>query len=99
MQKPFQSRGFFEGILAKAGGSYVILAIIFSQLVASIGALLGIVSERLNANYSPEATDLIRKAEYIVFPAVFLLLLSIVAILTRNVRTSLDNWRQNPELF
>ena len=99
MQKPFQSRGFFERVLAKTGGRYVIFAILFSQLVASIGILLGFISERLNANYTPETAELVRKVDIIVFPAVFLLLIAIVAILSRKVRTSLDSWKQNPELF
>jgi len=99
MQKFFQSRGIFENLLAKTGGRYVIFAIAFSQFVASVGILLGFTSERLNANYAPETSALLRKIEFIVFPAVFLLLISIVAILSRKIRNSLDSWKQNPELF
>jgi len=99
MQKLFPSHGFLERILARQGGRYVILALIFSQLVASIGILLGFLSESLNANYIPETRSLLLRVEAIAFLVAFLLLITIVTILSRKIRASLDRWQQNPDLF
>ena len=99
MQKLFPPHGLLEKILAKQGGKYVILALIFSQFVASVGILLGFLSERLNASYIPETRSLLLKIETLAFLVAFLLLVSIVTILSRKIRASLDKWQQNPELF
>jgi len=99
MQKLFPSHDFLERVLEKQGGRYVILALIFSQLVASIGFLLGFLSESLNANYTLETRSLLLKVEAITFLVAFLLLITIVTIFSRKIRSSLDSWQQNPELF
>ena len=99
MEISFQQRGFLERFLAKTGGSYVIFAIIFAQIAASVGTLLGFISEQLNANYAPKTSALLGRIEAIAIPAVIILLVAIVTVLSRNMRTSLDNWKQDPELF
>ena len=97
MELSFQPHGFLERMVAKAGGNYVIIAIAFAQFAASVGTLLGFISEQLNANYDPEITALLRKIDIIVLPAVILLLIGIVSVLSRNVRTHLDTWKQKPQ--
>jgi len=99
MEISFQQRGFLERLLAKTGGNYVIFAIIFAQIAGSIGTLLGFISEQLNANYAPESSELLGQIEVVVIPAVFIILVAIVAVLSRDIRNSLNNWKRNPELF
>lgn len=99
MEKSLKSNNFLERLLSKLGGNYVILAVVISQIAASFGTLLGFISEQLNVNYAPEIVVLLRRIEVVVFPAIIILLISIVSILTRNMRAQLKTWKQNPELF
>jgi GAF domain-containing protein/HAMP domain-containing protein len=99
MENSMQSHGFLERLLAKTGGWYIVIAITFAQIAASITTLLGFISEQLNANYSPEIISLLRRIEVVVIPTVTILLISFVFILSRNIRARLDTWKQNPELF
>ena len=99
MDTSVQPHSFPERYLEKTGGRYVVLAIIFAQVTASLGTLLGFMSEQLNANYTPTAIALLRKTEFITMPLVVILLVAVVTFLSRNMRTSLDSWKQNPELF
>ena len=99
MENSLRQNGFLERILAKTGGWYIIIAITVAQIAASITTLLGFISEQLNANYTPEITSLLRSIDVVVIPIATILLISIVFIFSRNMRTRLDTWKQNPELF
>ena len=99
MEKSLKSNSFLERLLAKMGGNYVILAVVISQIAASFGTLLGFISEQLNANYTQEIVTLLRKIEVVVIPAVTILLIVVVFVLSRKMRASLNTWKQNPEFF
>ena len=99
MGNSLQPHGFLERILEKTGGWYVVIVMIFAQTAASITLLLGFISEQLNANYAPEIIALLRRIEFIVIPIVVILLISIVFLLSKDIRVRLNNWKQNPELF
>ena len=94
-----KSRNFLERLLARTGGWYVILSIIFAQIAASISLLLGFLSEQMNASYLPDTLMLLRKIDGIMIPTVSILLIAIVMLLSRNMRSRLDFWKKSPTLF
>ena len=99
METAKQPHNFLERLLATTGGWYVILAIAFAQIAASISTLLGFISEQLNASYTPETVALLRKIELVVIPIVTITLIAVVFILSRKMRSRLDVWKQSPEIF
>src|SRR3989337_2452061 len=99
MQMAMQSRNFLDRLLARTGGWFVAIAIFFAQSVASITMLLGFITEQLNADYAPEIVALLNRSEGVVIPIVVMLQIGIALILSRNIRSSLNMWRQNPEIF
>ena len=99
MDNSLRSNSFLERLLAKTGGFYIIFAVVFSQIAASIGTLLGFISEQLNANYAPEVVTLLRRIETVVIPVVIFLLTTIVFVLSRTMRTRLNLWKNRPEAF
>jgi GAF domain-containing protein/HAMP domain-containing protein len=99
MESSLQPQSFLERLLAKTGGQYVIIATVSAQAFASIALLLGFISEQLNADYAPEVVALLTKIELIVFPAVIILLIAVVSILSQSIRARLNTWKENPESF
>ena len=99
MESSLQPQSFLERLLAKTGGQYVIIATVSAQAFASIALLLGFISEQLNADYAPEVVALLTKIELIVFPAVIILLIAVVSILSQSIRARLNIWKENPESF
>lgn len=99
MESSMQPQNFLERLLAKTGGKYVIIATISAQAIASIALLLGFISEQLNADYAPEVITLLTRIELVVFPAVVILLIAIVFILSQSIRARLSIWKENPESF
>jgi GAF domain-containing protein/methyl-accepting chemotaxis protein len=98
MDISLNSNSFLDRLLKKTGGNYIIFAVVFSQVAASIGTLLGFISEQLNSHYTPEIVAVLRKIEIVVIPAVTISLIAIVYIITRNMRAYLDEWKQNPDV-
>ena len=94
-----QPQNFLDRLLAKAGGQYIIIAIVSAQTFASVALLLGFISEQLNADYAPEVIALLTKIELITFPVVIILLIAIVYILSQSIRARLNAWKENPESF
>lgn len=99
MQQDIQSSNFLERLLARTGEWYVVIAIVFAQSAASVTMLFGFISEQLNADYAPEVVAILIRVERLVIPIVIILLIAIALILSRNIRTSLNTWKQNPGLF
>jgi hypothetical protein len=99
MKMAMQSRDFLERLLARTGGWFVAIAIVVAQFAASITMFLGFISEQLNADYAPEVIDLLNKVQGLIIPIVIILQILIALILSRNISTSLNNWKKNPEIF
>ena len=99
MEKSMKPQSFLERLLSKTGEYYIVIAVVFAQITASISTLLGFISEQLNADYSPELVVLLRKIESIVIPTVAILLIIITYLFSRNIRTSLTIWKKNPKYF
>jgi GAF domain-containing protein/HAMP domain-containing protein len=99
MHKDIRSRGFLSELLAKTGGRYIAIAVVFSQAAASITLFLGFISEQLNADYAPELGILLYKIYAFTIPLITFLLLVIALILSRKMRTKLSRWKRNPEFF
>ena len=99
MQQKLASGKFLERLLHRTGEWYVFFAIIFAQFAASVTLLLGFISERLNADYTPEVVSLLNNVEGAVIPFVMVLMIAIALLLSRNIRINLKIWRYTPELF
>lgn len=99
MEKSTYSQVALQNLLKKTGGWYIIIAVILAQTVASLTALLGMISEQLNADFSFDLDALINRVEIISIAAVMFALIVIVFILTRSIRARLDFWKQDPERF
>jgi GAF domain-containing protein/HAMP domain-containing protein len=99
MQQKMESGKFLERLLSRTGEWYVVIAIIFAPIAASITLLLGFISERLNADYNPEVVVLLNKIEGVVIPTAIALVIVTNLLLSRNIRSSLIIRRQKPELF
>ena len=99
MEKSVRSQGILELLLAKTGGWYIIIIALFAQAIASITKLLSIAFEKLNAEYSTEAKNLLNRIEMVTIPAVIIVLIAIVFLLSRQMRTQLNYWKHEPELF
>ena len=99
MEKSVRSQGILELLLAKTGGWYIIIIALFAQAIASITKLLSIAFEKLNAEYSTEAKNLLNRIEMVTIPAVIIVLIAIVFLLSRQMRTQLNYWNHEPELF
>lgn len=99
MRQKMESGKFLERLLSRTGEWYVVIGIIFAPIAASVTLLPGFVSERLNADYTPEVVALLNRVEGLVIPIVIALVMATTLLLTRNIRSSLIIWRQNPELF
>ncbi len=99
MDTSAQPQSFFNRLLAKTGGWYVIIAILMTQITASITILLGIIFEQLNGDYSPEIKSILRSIEMIGVPIAIFGLIGISFILSRNIRSQIRNWKYNPEAF
>ena len=85
-------------ILARIGGWYIIIAILLTQVIASVTLFIGSAFEQLNVDYSPEAQSLLDKIEIIGVPVAFIVLLSISFLLSRSIFARLRYLKSNPEL-
>jgi GAF domain-containing protein/HAMP domain-containing protein len=94
-----RSQSFLDRLLAKTGGWFIVIAIIFAQLAASITLLLGFISEQLNANYAPEVAAMLNKVDVLAISLVISLQIIIANIFSKGVRASLNTWKKKPDLF
>ncbi len=99
MEKSKFTQSILWRLMTRTGGWYIVIVTLFAQVAASVTTLFGAIFEQLNADYSPETTELLRHIEIIVIPAVITILVAAVFILTRNLRARLNTWKHNPELF
>ena len=84
-----KSRPFFERILQRWPGAYILLVIAFAQLIAVPGAILGTISIQLNADYSPLQLQRTAWVSPILILVGNLILLFIAAYLTPTARRRL----------
>lgn len=102
MRIRFIAMEFFEKLLAKTGGIYIIIAIAIAQLLAFVGAVLGTYSIRLNADFTKEQIQATSGATPFFILLGNLILLWIAWWLTPTARKRLDEWskgilRANPK--
>ena len=93
------SEKFFERLLAKTGGWYIVIVALLAQIAAAATTLFGIIFEQLNADYSEETKLLLGRIEIIVIPAVIITLIAFVFMLTRNTFERLNIWKYDLERF
>ena len=90
-------------ILQRTGGWYIILAVVFSQLIGLLGAIPGLVSIRLNVELSEDLVKLFSRLVPALIITGQVVLLGISWLITRNARLRLKEWsgeklRANPAL-
>ena len=90
---------YFQRLLTRTGDWYVIIAIFLTQLSASIGTVLGVIFEQLNADYSPELIREINRVQGIGIPFAILALFGTALFLSRRIRGRLKIWKDTPELL
>lgn len=98
MDTSLHSQSYFGRLLDKLGGWYVILAIIATQVAASITIFLGLIFEQINAEYTPQIVALLIKISYISVPITIIGLTLISFILSRNIRLQIQALKSRPEL-
>lgn len=89
---------YLERLLAKTGGWYVILIIILAQFIALPGALLGMLSIRLNAEYTNEQLRMSNSSTLILLVLSYILILLISWFITRESRNRLTQWSRSQTL-
>ena len=99
MEKFPSSQGILERLLARTGEWYIIIVALLAQITASITTILSIIFENLNAEYSAEAKALLNRINMVTIPTVIIVLLAVVFMLTRQMRTQVNYWKRRPELF
>lgn len=93
---------FFDKLLAKTGGLYIIIVIAAAQLLAFVGAIIGTYSISLNADFTKEQIQATSWATPFFILLGNLILLWISWWLTPTARKRLDEWskgilRANPK--
>lgn len=79
-------------ILQRTGGWYIILAVVFSQLIGLLGAIPGLVSIRLNVELSEDLVKLFSRLVPALIITGQVVLLGISWLITRNARLRLKEW-------
>ena len=86
-------------LLKQTGSWYVIITAIVAQLIASSVVFIGVVFDRMNANYHPEIQIILNRYVSITVPITAILLPFITFLLSSNIRNGIGLWKRNPEKF
>lgn len=81
-----------EHLLSQTGGSYLLIVIAASQLIAIFGAVPGILSVQVNADFSDEMAQTFRFAVPVLILLSDVILLGISWWITRSARSRLNKW-------
>jgi len=85
---------FFKDLLARTGGWYIIITFVFAQLFAFPGALLGVISIQMNAEFTNEQLrDISAPTPWLIISS-NLLLLVVVWFMSLVARKRLNDWKQ-----
>lgn len=88
-----------EKLLKRTGEWYIIIVIGFTQIGASSTFILGLIFERLNADYPPELVAVINRVQGIGITLAVIVLLGTAFFLSRRIRSRLKIWNSSPETF
>ena len=87
------SRRFaLDKLLSRAGGRYIIIVIAIAQLIALLGAIPGILSIDVNAEFDERALQIFSWAVPLLIVLTNLILLGISWLITPTARKRLDAW-------
>ncbi|HET9588613.1 MAG TPA: GAF domain-containing protein [Anaerolineales bacterium] len=81
-----------ERLLAQTGGSYLLLVIAAAQMIAMLGALPGILSVQINADFSERLVGAFAITVPLLILLSHLLLLAVAWWLTRSAQNRLNQW-------
>ena len=90
MNNAMLRRSFLNRILERTGGWYLILAVLITQIIGSLGAIASDFSIRVNAEFTQEQIVPLTRFAYFTFAATNLLILLGIWVYYRNVRKALD---------
>ncbi|MCI0609074.1 MAG: GAF domain-containing protein [Anaerolineae bacterium] len=89
------SRQFsFDQFLSRTGGRYILIVIAIAQLIALLGAIPGILSINVNAEFDERQLQIFSWTVPLLIILTNLILLGISWLMTPTARKRLDNWAQ-----
>jgi len=81
-----------DQLLSRTGGWYIIIVIAFAQLIGLLGALPGIISINLNAEFNEQQLRAFSRVVPFLIILSNLILLGISWLMTSTARNRLNNW-------
>src|SRR5687768_11040460 len=90
------NRFSLDRLLARTGGRYLIIVIAVAQLIALLGAIPGILSISVNAEFNEGELQTFSWLVPVSKILSNLILLSLSWLMTTTARKRLDNWAQRP---
>lgn len=91
------SRRFsLERLLSQTGGWYIVVVIAAAQVIAMLGAIPGIISIQVNADFSETLSQTFSITVPILIILSNLILLGISWLITRSSRNRLNKWIEGP---
>ena len=94
MNNPQKKPSFFQNVLQRTGGGYLVLAIVLTQILSSFGAIAANYSIHVNAEFSKEQQAALTNFAIISFSSAYLLSLIFIYISYGDVRKKLSEWKQ-----
>jgi len=84
----------FERLLSQTGGWYILIGIAVAQVIAMLGAIPGIISIQVNADFSEALSHTFWVSVPILIILSHLIMLGISWYITRSARNRLNKWVQ-----
>ena len=86
------NRFSLDQLLSRTGGWYIIIIIAFAQLIALLGAIPGIISINLNAEFDEQQLQVFSRTVPFLIAISNLILLGISWLMTSTARNRLNDW-------
>jgi GAF domain-containing protein/HAMP domain-containing protein len=86
----------YERLLSQTGGWYILIGIAAAQVISMLGAIPGILSIQVNADFSEELAHTFSITIPILIILSHLIMLGISWYITRSARSRLNKWLESP---
>jgi len=86
----------YERLLSQTGGWYILIGIAAAQVISMLGAIPGILSIQVNADFSEELAHTFSITVPILIILSHLIMLGIGWYITRSARSRLNKWVESP---
>ncbi len=85
---------FFQRALQRTGGWYIIIAILVTQIFASLGAFAADYSIQVNAEFSRQQLEILVRFAFMANSGLNILLVFVAYFFYEEARNGLDNWKR-----